>query len=70
MSRTLYTCGIDWQHEICEAHDLEGKMPFFSSVEELKANKKCWKTCGIVEIKAELVKWVEPQDLLGEDLPD
>lgn len=70
MSKILYCCGVDWQHEICEADDLEGKMPLFSSVEELKDKKKCWKTCGIVELRVELIKWVEPQNLLDEDLPD
>ena len=65
--RYLYTCGVDWQHEICEAPDIEGKMPFYSSVEELKKNRKCWKTCGIVKLKVELEEWVVEQNLLGEE---
>lgn len=59
--KTLYACGVDWNHEVGEACDLEGNMPFYSSVEELKEKKSCWKGCGIVEVKVELVKWVEPE---------
>ena len=36
MSKTLYCCGVDFQHEIGEASDLEGSMPLYSSVKELK----------------------------------
>lgn len=63
MSKILYSCGTDWQCEIGEVPDLEGKAPLYSSVEELKSKRKCWKSCGIVEIKLELVRWIEPQDL-------
>lgn len=66
MSKVLYCCGTDWQHEICEADDLEGKVPLFSSVEKLKANKKCWAECGIVELKVDLIKWVEPEKLISD----
>lgn len=61
--RTVYACGVDWQHEICEASDLEGKMPLYSSVEELKAKRTCWKECGIVELSISEVKWIESQNL-------
>lgn len=64
--RTLYACGVDWQHEIGEASDLEGKMPLYSSVNELKSKRSCWKECGIVEIKLEADSWIEPQDLFGK----
>lgn len=30
--RILYACGVDWQCEIGEASDLEGKMPLYSSI--------------------------------------
>lgn len=61
--RKLYTCGVDWQHEIGEAPDLEGKMPFYSTVKELKKKRTCWEECGIVEVEVKLTKWVEPQKL-------
>ena len=64
--RTLYACGVDWQHEIGEAPDLEGKMPLYSSVEELKAKRTCWKECGIVELRLDFKGWVEPQNLYGD----
>ena len=63
MSKKVYCCGVDWQHEIGEAMDLEGSMPLYSNVEELKAKRTCWDSCGIVELDLTLVKWVQPQDL-------
>ena len=62
----MYTCGVDWQHEIGQAADLEGKEPLYSTVEELKAKRDCWKECGIVEVELKLSRWVEPQDLFGK----
>lgn len=41
--KTLYACGIDWQCEIGEACDLEGKMPLYSTISELKEKRSCWK---------------------------
>ena len=64
--RTVYTCGVDYQHEICEAPDLEGKMPAFSTIENLKKSKSCWEECGILELELKPVKWVEPQNLFGK----
>jgi len=55
MTRKLYCCATDWLHEIGEAPDLEGRMPFFSSVEKLKEAKLCWNSCGIVEINSSQV---------------
>jgi hypothetical protein len=60
----LYTCGIDWQHEIGKAPVLEGNMPLYSSIKKLKKYRTCWKECGIVELDIKLIKWVEEQDLL------
>lgn len=60
----LYICGVDWQHEIGEAHDLEGKMPFYSTIKELKRDRRCWKECGILEVEVKEVKWRVKQDLL------
>jgi hypothetical protein len=59
-TKTFYACGVDWDHEMGEASDLEGKMPLYSSIEELKEHRSCWTQCGIVEIKLELSKWVKP----------
>lgn len=59
MKRKLYCCATDWLHEITEAPDLEGRMPFFSSVERLMAAKPCWSQCGIVEIEVTLERWAE-----------
>lgn len=64
--KKLYCCGVDWQHEIGDASDIEGSMPLYSSVEELKKDRKCWKSCGIVELKVEFSKWIEPQNLFAK----
>lgn len=64
--RKLYVCGLDWQCEIGEAPDIEGKMPLYSSVDELKKARPCWEECGIVELEVQLVSWVEPQDLFKD----
>jgi hypothetical protein len=64
---TFYSCGVDWQHEIGEAPDLEGSMPLYSSVEELKEKRSCWKQCGIVKLELSLKEWVEPQKLFGKE---
>lgn len=61
--RIVYACGVDWQHEICEAPDIEGKMPLYSSIQELKADRTCWRACGIVRLEISLVDWVHPQNL-------
>jgi len=66
--RKLYACGVDWQHEIGEAPDLEGKMPLYSSVEELKQKRTCWDECGIVEIELKVTKWVLKQDLFKKTI--
>lgn len=47
----LYVCSINWQHEIGEAADLEGKMPFYTSLEQLKKEHECWEECGITEVE-------------------
>lgn len=62
-SKTLYLCGVDWQHEIGHASDLEGKMPLYSSLKRLKAERKCWKECGIVALEVTEKTWPAPQRL-------
>jgi len=60
-SKTMYACGTDWLHEIGKAYDLEGNMPLYSTIEDLKANSECWETCGIVEVRLSLRKWISKQ---------
>lgn len=55
--KTLYLCGVDWQHELGETD-----CRLFKSVEELKKEMPCWEECGILEIKL-IGKWIEPQNL-------
>ena len=58
----LYACGVDWQHEFGEASDIEGCYNLYSSIENLKKDKKCYNECGIVELNLSIVKWIEPQN--------
>ncbi len=64
---TLYSCGVDFQEEISQASDLEGKQPLYSTIEELKSKRTCWKSCGIIELKLTEVKWVHPQNFNNID---
>lgn len=58
----LYACGVDWQHEIGEASDINGNIPLYYSIEKLKKERPCTKQCGVVEVNLSLSKWVECQD--------
>lgn len=59
----LYACAVDWQHEIKECSDLNGKVPLYYTIKDLKKNRNCWKQCGIVEIELNLKRWVKKQNL-------
>jgi hypothetical protein len=39
-----FVCGVDFEAE------LDHTLDFFNSIDELKAKKKCWPECGIVEV--------------------
>lgn len=54
--------GVDWQHEIGEA---AGGNTVYPSINDLKENNKCWKSCGIVECEITFKKWSKNQDLFG-----
>lgn len=56
----VYTCGVNWQHE-CQ--DVPHTVKFYGSVEELKSARRCWISCGIVELELSLVQWLHPQNL-------
>jgi hypothetical protein len=68
VKRKFYMCGVDWQHEIGEAPDLEGRMPIYSTVEELKAKRTCWPECGILEIVMTESQWIVKQDLYKKSI--
>ena len=59
----VYCCGVTFQHEIGHALDIEGSMPFFTDIKDLKKKFPCWKECGIVELDIALSKWVIKQNL-------
>ena len=63
-SKYGYMCGVDYQHELGEVPDFS---LIYSSVKDLKRQRECWKGCGIVKLKIDLVKWSEPQRLMKDD---
>ena len=64
--KKLYLCGVDFQHELGEAC---GGTKLYPSVEDLKDNQGCWKSCGIIEVEVSETeyKWIEKQDLWKEE---
>ena len=60
LSHKVYTCGIDFQHEIGNA---ASGNTIYASVEDLKKHRPCWKGCGIVELDLKLSKWIVEQDM-------
>lgn len=59
-SKTVYICKTDWDWEVGEASDLEGKMPMYSDLEKLKKERPCWDSCGVLQLKVTEVKKVIP----------
>jgi len=57
---TGFMCMIDFEDELYRA---AGGTPIYASVEELKEKHDCWKQCGIVAVRVELVEVVVPQNL-------
>lgn len=54
-----YMCAVDFN---CELGHAAGGNTVYGSVADLKSHKKCWAQCGIVEVKVEFSKEIEPQD--------
>lgn len=55
-----YMCMIDFEDELYRA---AGGNIVYPSIEDLKENHDCWKQCGIVAVRVELVEVVVPQNL-------
>jgi hypothetical protein len=53
----LYICATDYEHELGEA---AGGAPLYASVADLKASRKCVAECGIVAVRVEFLRMVEP----------
>lgn len=60
-TKVMYCCGVDWRHEMGEAPDLEGRMPLYSSVKELKSKRTCWVDCGILRLELNAVRWIRKE---------
>jgi hypothetical protein len=53
----VYTCGVNFQHEMTQGH-----VDVYPTIEDCKVHNECWVECGIVRLKVELDEWVEPQE--------
>lgn len=62
-TRTGYMCAVDFRWELGEVPD---SAPVYSSVEDLKRQRTCWKSCGIVKVEVKLLEWVEPENFSSE----
>lgn len=51
-----YMCQTDWDWELGEAL---GGTKIYESIEDLKNNRKCVQSCGIVKVKIELVEIID-----------
>jgi len=61
MNKVFYMCGVDWQHELGDAHPFTKVFP---TVEALKSEFTCWEQCGIVRVTIDTsnVEWILKQD--------
>ena len=57
MNDELYMCATDYEHELGAA---QGGNVVYASVEDLKACRPCVAECGIVAVRVEFVRTVEP----------
>lgn len=53
-TKRSFMCGVDWQHHI--GHDAGGTS-LWPTIKALKAEAKCWRQCGIVEVEVRVVRW-------------
>lgn len=49
-TKKVYLCATDWTWEVGEEM-ANPNVVVYPSVESLKKHRKCWETCGIVEIE-------------------
>lgn len=50
-----YMCTTNWEYELGAAC---GGNRIYPSIEDLKENSKCWKQCGITEVKTKFSKMI------------
>jgi hypothetical protein len=55
--KTGYMCQTDWNWELGEAL---GGTTIYPTIEDLKTERKCTDSCGVVKVKIELIEVVEP----------
>lgn len=54
-----YMCMIDFD---CELDSAAGGTKVYASIDDLKEDHDCWKSCGIVEVEVKYVKTIEEQN--------
>lgn len=64
----IYMCGVDYQHEMVADRPTCALPTYYMTVEKLKAERTCWKQCGIVELELTPTNWPVEQDFsFGND---
>ena len=59
-----YMCTIDFE---CELDAVPDGPKVYCSIDDLKDDHTCWKSCGIVEVSVSFVREIEPQNLNYEE---
>jgi hypothetical protein len=64
MENELYMCRTDFEYELgCAA----GGNKVYANIDDLKSSRPCVSSCGIVAVKVELVRIVEPGTGMEDD---
>jgi hypothetical protein len=61
-SAELFMCGVDYQHHL--ENDAYGTK-LYPSIEDIRAQRKCVESCGIVAVRVQFVRWVREQNWSG-----
>lgn len=59
-----YMCAIDFD---CELGAASGGTKVYASIDDLKDDHDCWKSCGIVEVSVSFEREIEPQNFNYEE---
>lgn len=58
-TRIGYMCSVDFDWELSEVVD---SSPVYSTVEDLKRQRSCWKQCGITKVEVKRIEIIEPEN--------
>lgn len=61
-----YMCAVDFEWELDEDASQPNGVQVYTSLEELRENRKCVNTCGIVKVKIILEETIQESNYRGE----